>query len=870
MSGPLGLGLGLWTQCGGGGTPTPTPTFAQIGPGDAWTGAAGSGGTAPAESATPLGTLVQDEKFIGGFALAPGAWIHGTGIKVSAVGLPPQDPATDTINYFKEAVFYCEGNTVTVTDWSVNNTPVTLHDGTVAPQGSIGFAAEIIPGTGLAPGNATAGDMVLYCYLRGDHGLERRISIPLVNNVDRSLDPVGIDVTATPSGTTGTLTAPWTGASGTYTGFFSAAASRVSRTVTLTNASTAVTYSSAPPASSSTRIWLKRAKFFVDYTNGSDSNIGNLPGTGNAWKSLLKAEISTLDGALIEVAAGTYVEDSNSGALTTQTRAVEFRPAAGVLPSQIVVTRSARQTLNGGLWNIRMTRGHFFGMTIDLSKIMTINGSGNPCSTRFVGCRLVDPNGPNGPVDANGYDIGYNVTAGAVDGVGVLFPAANGARTYLEECYFENYHILGAYLYRNVTGLYSTDAMATGGGSAETDFYDNVVIDGYYPTSTRSFQQRYHLETELTVATAVYNSGTNRTVITYSGSPTLTAHGLPSTPRPDTACQIVAGTNKGLVAACVGQDNTAKTSTITGDWSALLTAGDKVRSYVIWHSDAFQLQGVIGVGTRGPRNMVATRYDPIGPYTQAFLIQAPGTDFSPAFTTISTGGADDKDVTLGTSQTWRDGDSVRLLAGPQIGEARLMDGDGTATQFGRLKEAYSAPQATPRACMRTKTWDGLAVYSSRFRKTSFTNDPASPGFGGDEFGQFSSGCKNMVIAHITVTGRQTAALSTLGFRNALVTPPTSGSNATGYRNFKMVFSAMGQIYSDTTFPARSEGLYIQRVQFMTGTDPHGAGQVGSATMDPVTNVLSGGALTVGVQPLVPYDLNGNPVTASSPVGGVVQ
>ncbi|MET3711068.1 hypothetical protein ABIC65_001770 [Sphingomonas trueperi] len=178
-------------------------------PGRKWNGTAGSGGTPPAQSDVPQGTLVPDERFIGGFSAAPGQWIHGEGIRITALGLPPQTADGSDINYFKEAVFYLEGNTATVTEWSVNQTPVRLYDGRMVPQGSIGFSVEI----GAGEGPVTAGDAILYCYLRGEHGLERRIALPLVINVDRSLDarrPTRfVDPVAGDDAAAGTEAAPW-------------------------------------------------------------------------------------------------------------------------------------------------------------------------------------------------------------------------------------------------------------------------------------------------------------------------------------------------------------------------------------------------------------------------------------------------------------------------------------------------------------------------------------------------------------------------------------------------------------------------------------------------------------------------------------
>lgn len=874
----LGLGLGLSTRAISGGTPTPTPTPTPLlAPSTSWDGTTSwVGRTVPTESTTPLGTLVQDEKFGGYFSAVPGMWVHGSGKKITVLGLPPQPTDSTTINYFKEAVFWLEGTTTTVTNWSVSDNPVLMPDGTTMPQGSIGFTVEI--GAGL--GSIKSGDAVLYCTLRGDHGLERLVSLPIVVNVDSSLDPVGIDFTVSPGGlSAGTLTSSWTGATGTYTVFFSSTSSRVSRVITLTNGLTAATWTGGTaPASSGTRAWLNRPKFFVDYTNGSDSNIGNKSGSGNAWKTHLKAHTSVLNGSYVEMANGTYLEDSNTGTGSTQTRMVEFRPSSSwTNAGDIVISRTTRLS-PAREWNPRIQKCHYFGVTVDMTKIVFMYGTGNPCVLAFSAYRMTDV-AANGPVDGSGYDIGYNVTAGTAaqqDGATIMFQGSNGARTYLTEGEYTCYHMLGAFLYRNVTGAYATDAFASGGNAAtEADNYDNVVVDNYIPTAIRSFQQRMHLESELTVASTAFNTPTaGKTTITMSGSPTLANS---TTARTDTGMQVVTGSMAGTYFAAPTQASATFTVVVNGDATGLV-AGDKVRTFVIWHGDFAQQQGVntnANQAYRGNRNWVMSRYDGSGPYTQLFLIQA-STDWlgSPPTVTLQTSGGDGRDITFSTSSTWRDGDVVRLLDGPQAGEYTMMDGDGTGLTSGRIKWAFSTAQGSARASKRGKTLDGFVMYCSRLRKTSVADDPAVPGRKANEFGQFAEGSKNFVMAHNTFLGARDVDLVTIGWRNNItvtgnIANDRANTTAHGNKNSKFLFNVIGQIYSDVA-PFPSVGLKLQRNQFMTGTDPDGSGQVGSTTLDPTTSLPDSGCLTIGVQPLVPFDINGNPITSSSKCGYLVQ
>jgi hypothetical protein len=464
----------------------------------------------------------------------------------------------------------------------------------------------------------------------------------------------------------------------------------------------------------------------------------------------------------------------------------------------------------------------------------------------FLGCRLIDSNGANGPVDANGYDIGYTQLGGSLrESVGTLFPASNGSRAYLAECEFVNYHLVGAYLYRNVTAEVSADVFATGGGTNESDAYDNVVVDGYTASMTRSFQQRLSVETELEVASAVYSAGTGRTVITLSGSPTIAS--FAAGVAPDRFVQVVTGSAAGTTLPNYAMDNSVKTVTVTGDLSAL-ASGDKIRAYTIWHADFCQQQGINTPTQRGIRNTTLTRYRGISPTAQLFLTQGlvPWVPSNVAVT-ITTSGTS---FTLSSAQTFRAGDVIRLTTGAQAGQARMIAADGTSTTTGTLLEPFTANQAGA-TCLRGKTMQGFAMYMSILHKTGTA----------DELGQFQEGHRNFVIAHSTFLGRRSTSLDTISFRNSL-------AQAHGHRNHKQLFNIYGQVVSDSSFPTTADGLRLQYSQYLSGTDRGGDGKVGDPSLDTVTYLPEGDVLYLDRKPLVPFDINGTPLNPV-PVGAVV-
>jgi Putative Ig domain len=811
--------------------------------------------TAPDESTTPSGTLVPDEQFTAVFSAIPGQWVHGQGVKITVVGLPPQPAATDAINYFKECAFFLEGSSALVTDWSVNDMPVTLWDGRVIPQGSIGFTVEI----GAGVGAVKAGDAVLYAYVRAEHGLERRISIPLVINVDGSIDAVPLDFTGPLANAyRADLAAPWSGATGQYLCYFYSATSVFTRTVTLTQGATACTWSTGGNVTTANeRAWLNRPKFFVDANLGSDSSVGNKPGSV-AFQHINKALLRSISGVLIEPAAGIYVEDDIPGTSKLLARMAEIKPAPGTTADQVTITRSSRYANNTGRFVFKASQVHCFDLTMDLSKMTSIIASQTPNALAFTRSIIADPAGANGWKDVNGLDIGYNLTVGSgsqTDGANTLFPYSSTQKIYLSECKVVNYQAIGAALYRNVDLEYSADSFATGGGSNAVDTYRDVVVDGGKWTMERDFKQRNCADLQVEVASASYDAGADRTTIVLAGSPSIggvsVTAGTPNTNvvNGDKRMQIVSGGLLGGDVAVYTANKDTFTIVVVGDVSGL-QPGDLVRPYIIWHADMFQQQGKNAAADVGCRQLVLTRYFNKSPTAQLFLT-AGQVNLSPTNVTCTTSG-DGMDITFSASQTLMAGDFIRLTNGPQAGEARQIAADAVGTTA-RLIEPFSALQSSPRTCNRTKTMSNIAIYCSIFHK--FEN--------GNEIGQIADGRRAWTSAHNTFVSRQTNGLNTISMRNAL-------PGAFSSRNHREMFNVYRYaVVSDsgTPLPTPADGLRFSRCQFGSGTDIGGDGAVGDPGID--ANYRATSAITIGMRPLVPFDISGNRISAASPVGASV-
>lgn len=738
-------------------------------PGPRWTGRPGSGGEVPAQSHTPLGTLVPDERFIGGFSAIPGQWVHGRGIRITALGLPPQAAEGNALNYFKEAVFVLEGNSVTVTEWSVNNTPVRMHDGTTMPQGSIGFSVEI----GAGEGAVTAGDAILYCYLRGEHGLERRIEIPLVINVDHALDP-------------------------------------------------------------------DRAVRYLDPEKGDDAAAGT---RAAPWRTLGHAlsNAGVGDGGKLVLAAGRYLEDTNTtrrGQLNNR-RAIEVVAEDGVAPDKIVISRTNR-FLPERRWVIQARVVHFIGLTFDLRQLMQLAGPRDRI-IGFFASRLVDPIGPDGPRDGNGFLLGFNTDKGPPPTweivISGFLPAPGLGNVYLAECLFANFLTQGAALYRNVTAYDVSDSFAGGPG------YDDVVVDGYFVTMPRSGLRRLHSASHLTIAGA--ERGPNgTTLLTLADVGDLT----PLLEKRDLwKLQFLSGVpaQAGIV-DLVSADPVTRRAIVRGDFAGQLRPGDRIRLYAIWHADFCQQEGVRLPTHRGLHNTTIFRYRAESPTSQLFLTQAPvplepGSRIATQGTRFQlTSGSGKPNVAIAD-------DMLRLQEGQQAGEYRIVRSFDPASGSGVLLDPFSADQAGT-AVQRSKSITDFVMALSILRKTG----------DGWEQGQFQDGHRNFLLTQNTFISQPGCLL----FRSKFA--------GHGHRNHVQLFNLASKMDADAG-QMPTYGLRIERNHFLRGR-PQGAGSrlgEGPLTFDANQRYKPfRGQLRIGRKPLIPFDSFGNPVDETSPVGAV--
>ncbi|SFJ22448.1 hypothetical protein SAMN03159338_1119 [Sphingomonas sp. NFR04] len=735
-------------------------------PGRNWNGTAGSGGTARAQSDVPRGTLVPDERFIGGFSAAPGQWVHGEGMRITALGLPPQSANSSEINYFKEAVFYLEGNTVTVTDWSVNQTPVRMYDGRMAPQGSIGFAVEI----GAGEGPVTAGDAILYCYLRGEHGLERRIELPLVINVDRSLDA-------------------------------------------------------------------KRPTRYVDPVDGDDSAAGT---QAAPWKTIARglANRGVGDGGLLILArAGRYVEDLNRvpgmGPIDNA-RVIEVKPADGLRPDQMVITRTNRY-LPDARWSISARRVHFHGVTVDMSKFPRIMGVPGT-QVGFFGCQLLDRERMYGERNAAGRSIGLNLFKGDPRQRDILPPLPYlGHGFYLMETLFEGAAPMAPRLYRNVTAKLTTDSFQGGPG------YDDVVIDGYDATIGEPAPIRLHLPPTLTVE-SVAREGQGHTAITVRDAGGLS----PMKKIWDLQVRIVTGAGAGpkpyqLFLA----DPVTRRIVVEGDLAGTLSPGDEIMCYAIFHVDFMQQGGVQRPNQRGMRNTTVFRYHAEGPTAQLFLTQG-GVRLLPNSVITTDGTAFRIASPSGQNEILPD-DILQLQGGAQPGEYRFVKSFDAATGSGVLLEPFSRDQ-TNAPVERAKTMTDFVMALSTLRKTGH----------GSEMGQFQHGHRNFLLAHNTFISEPNC----LTFRSKLP--------GHGHRNHVQLFNLCTRIGADLP-ELPGWGLRIEHAHLLRGS-PRGkfcrVREVALSFGERQRYQPSRDIARIGRKPLIPFDSFGNPVDADSPVGSL--
>jgi len=341
---------------------------------------------------------------------------------------------------------------------------------------------------------------------------------------------------------------------------------------------------------------ISRAARYVDWSSGDDSYDGTsatyISGTTGPWKTINKAQTTAPDGAVVNVAAGTYLEDSNSGGISANDRVLTIRAADGLALGDVIVDRTSRDSPASYL-QIRRRYAEFIGIAFDHARIDMIWGAYPTGVYNFVGCSFIDGNGLQGP------QTSYYAPTQAGQ---YLFRPNEGQWNFLQDCSIANYVAAGAHIYLNTTAEVSADSLFYDTGQAGLEY--NGAF-GFTVSQPSEFPQRIHPETSLTVSSAVYSDP--NTVITFSDTPDLakTAETL----------KFLTGTLAGQEFTAVSQDNGADTITVSGDASAAVS-GDTAWAWLIFHADSMQF-----AAGNDYENLLFQRYKATGITSQPWLFQ---------------------------------------------------------------------------------------------------------------------------------------------------------------------------------------------------------------------------------------------------------
>ena len=293
------------------------------------------------------------------------------------------------------------------------------------------------------------------------------------------------------------------------------------------------------------------------------------------------------------------------------------------------------------------------------------------------------------------------------------------------------------------------------------------------------FEQRRHLETTLTVASASYDAVNSRTTITWQGSPTLSVIDAPGQANQDT--RFLSGALNGQEFEVYSQSNATKQTVVKGNTSTA-ASGDTARVYIIFHADSFQT-AIPASTDPAIENILVQRYKAVGENFQPWFFQRAGAAGAGTISTSGPGG------TCSTDHTLRLGDVVILTSGGQSGEVRHVVAVGSSTAF-TLNEAFSSDQSGV-------SWRrGQSVKDVGMQLCIFDHQGSS-----GEVSQFQHGAVHVVIRQCTHLGTDFVL-----------------------RNFNTGFGMNGVVVEDSVVESANadsgyptEGLAIDNNVFETGT-----------------------------------------------------
>lgn len=560
---------------------------------------------------------------------------------------------------------------------------------------------------------------------------------------------------------------------------------------------------------------------------GSDSNDGLTSGT--PWASCVKAQVAAPDGAIVYMAAGTYLEDSNNGTKFHNLRPIEFRRAPGVAAGAVIYSRSVR---HDSYQDMRCDHVIFKGIRWDMGQIMSIWG-GNTLT--FDDCDLVDPAGAAGAFDTwpgigqvqvgrrNNYDV-----------VQTTFRDYEGQFVSLLGSRFDAVMSTGLSLIRDSTLQVAGDV----------NFIDNgiTVINSSAAAAPQNLHGRLHLADTVTVASVSYAAGVQNdmdghsvpglTTITWNETTSYNAVSSPGIPLQN--CQFLSG-------SLAGQEFNVRSQTtggiivLYGDCRAI-SVGDSARAYGVWHTDTIQTPNQAETNPISvPTNIIFQRYRSTGPLQVLWQCgQYTGQG------TVTTSG---DTVTCSSDHRLAVNDVVWVAGGPAVGQSRVVV-EVTSTTTARMDSAWDTSQ-TGVAWKHGKGIRDVLLQGCRIEKTSSLA----------VLHQWQNGMTHAIIRQCTLLGQ------TLSF-----SPPDNGMAMVDCLITDSIIESQAPAIFGTTWPVNGRGVRFINNHFLSGASI-GTATVAAATFDAERRPLTGVTRTVS-NPRISRNVLGEPVVSGAHVGAL--
>lgn len=808
-------------------------TIANIAAGGSWNGTVGSGGMAPAESATIRGSGWTG-KAIGNWDMYPYFRLTDN-LQINVIC------DTGDSGFIQEVEFYCEGTSVTVTQQTID--PVS---------GSIGYAVNLN-----LLGFSRDGDAQLYAYIRPVNGYERRIG-PL----DFVVIGTGVS-TITPDERyvdSANGNDSWNGQSPTFTGGSTGPWKSILKAALTSPSGANVTVAAGTYLEDSNNGTVNSVDRTLHFQRAVGTALGDVKisrsarvigagGTsGSIWRTrctkvlfdgfyIDASKMSQIDNTLT-VFKNCVIEDP-SGAdgpkdgdgkpigyfIPTEAGQILFRDALGQFNALIdsvctnYISTGCRLIKNSVL-NVSAD-ALFFTNSLTSNGTVIVNSVAHQDSQMFIRCCMDEFLA----VATKSYDSvtqRTTITWTTTPGAGTVSSTGTTATTSVAH------------------GLRTGDTIRITSGSQANEIR---LLDGIPSPTTMLLRTAFSVDqTAVTWEKVPTISPVSAGGQAYQGCWFLdgaleNVDGPPGPGGYQNGWPIYLQTMPGIGATA---GSAPPTTVLAGDASAAV-AGDTARSWIIFHADSFQVARASTTGApENIENVIAQRCLFRGQNFQPMLLQAGEVVGSG---TISTSGTT---LTCSTAHNLAKYDFVVLTSGSQINEYRLVVSVGSSTTA-TLANAFSVNQSGA-SWHKAKTLKDVSVQNCVFDH-----------YGSDvEVNQWQNGEEHVVMRQCTHVGTGLVLRNTppqFGLSNSVLVDSVFGYNPSVAGSQSVTSDAAGP-----GFPNASLGLTVDNNHFMAGT-VRGTNGTGPSVVTLDSDYrATGGTLTNTIpSPKILWDYYGTPL-----------